>query len=401
MPENFTKPFELRNISRIDRKLVGRSKADHAWQVRFKRKNKPMSNWFEDRKYGDKEKALEAAKIYRDAMEIQFGGFFEGGHTTELNVNKNNLVGVWRRVRMVNYKSGPKEFPVWVATWSVGHGKHKVKAFSVSKYGEDEAQRLAIEARNNRTKSYSEKVNLIGNHIAYHPPKNGQVKIWRYMDFTKFVSILQHKGLFFSRIDKLGDSFEGSFSKVNKLLRPLLNKHRSLNSSKCGEIVKELRKWIMASCWHINDQESAAMWNLYAKTNEAICIQSTYEKLKKLCPSPVKIGIIQYVDYEKDWIIENDPILPFLHKRKSFEHEQEVRAIYNLSGLNSFSDPLPTDTPMESGVWFKIDLKELIDRVYIAPQASDWFYRLVLEESKIHGYSFPVKKSSLEEEPFF
>jgi hypothetical protein len=56
---------------------------------------------------------------------------------------------------------------------------------------------------------------------------------------------------------------------------------------------------------------------------------------------------------------------------------------------------------MESGVWFKIDLKELIDRVYIAPQSGDWFYRLVLEESKIHGYSFPVKKSSLEEEPFF
>ena len=46
-------------------------------------------------------------------------------------------------------------------------------------------------------------------------PSNGNTKIWRYLDFTKFVSLLQRKALFFCRSDRLGDSFEGSFSKAN------------------------------------------------------------------------------------------------------------------------------------------------------------------------------------------
>ena len=34
-------------------------------------------------------------------------------------------------------------------------------------------------------------------------------KIWRYMDFTKFVDVLVHEGLFFSCLDRLDDYFEG------------------------------------------------------------------------------------------------------------------------------------------------------------------------------------------------
>ena len=33
------------------------------------------------------------------------------------------------------------------------------------------------------------------------------------------------------------------------------------------------------NCWHINEHESAAMWDLYLKSNEGIAIQSTYQKL--------------------------------------------------------------------------------------------------------------------------
>jgi hypothetical protein len=40
-------------------------------------------------------------------------------------------------------------------------------------------------------------------------PANENAKIWRYMDFTKFVSLLEKKALFFCRADKLGDPFEG------------------------------------------------------------------------------------------------------------------------------------------------------------------------------------------------
>ena len=46
--------------------------------------------------------------------------------------------------------------------------------------------------------------------------------LWRYIDMTKFLSLLHSKALFFVRSDKLGDPFEGSFSRVNIDLRPHL-----------------------------------------------------------------------------------------------------------------------------------------------------------------------------------
>ena len=39
-------------------------------------------------------------------------------------------------------------------------------------------------------------------------PANPGIKIWRYMDFTKFVSMLENGGLFFARADQLEDEFE-------------------------------------------------------------------------------------------------------------------------------------------------------------------------------------------------
>jgi hypothetical protein len=54
---------------------------------------------------------------------------------------------------------------------------------------------------------------------------NDQARIWRYMDFTKFISVLENGGLFFSRADYFSDPFEGHYGGINKLF--LDNKHFS------------------------------------------------------------------------------------------------------------------------------------------------------------------------------
>jgi hypothetical protein len=401
MPSNPNKPYELRNISRIDKKHPRWNTENHSWQVRFLRNGKPISSWFEDSKFGSKEKSLEAAKLYRDATEKELGGRIHGGPQTHLDITKENLVGVRRRVRKVHYKSGTVDFPVWTALWPMPFGEKGRKAFSVSTYGEEGALQRAIDARNAGAQKFAEFQKSQKVHVCFKPPINLNTRIWRYMDFTKFVSMLQHKGLFFTRIDKLEDAFEGSFSKANKLLRPLIDKHRQFDTSKCSEMLKELRKWVFVSCWHLNEQESAAMWNLYAKSNEAICVQSTYQRLRSTCSKDTPIGTVQYVNYEKEWIEENNPLLPFLYKRKSFAHENELRAIQNLSGVDSYTDLMPTRSPLEDGVWHNMDIGELIETVYIAPQVGKWFFDLVSEEVRVYGYSFPVKKSLLEEEPFY
>ena len=60
--------------------------------------------------------------------------------------------------------------------------------------------------------------NCIENGLTqlFSPPQNLQIKIWRYMDFTKFVSMLENKGIFFPSLAMFDDPFEGSYSKGNK-----------------------------------------------------------------------------------------------------------------------------------------------------------------------------------------
>jgi hypothetical protein len=45
---------------------------------------------------------------------------------------------------------------------------------------------------------------------SFTTPSDGNVKIWRYIDIVKFLSLLEKRALYFSRVDLLGDPFEGS-----------------------------------------------------------------------------------------------------------------------------------------------------------------------------------------------
>ena len=57
------------------------------------------------------------------------------------------------------------------------------------------------------------------DHPNFSPPEPGAV-LWRYMDFTKFVSLLDTQSLYLARADQLSDPFEGSFPALNVALRP-------------------------------------------------------------------------------------------------------------------------------------------------------------------------------------
>lgn len=56
---------------------------------------------------------------------------------------------------------------------------------------------------------------MYNEHPTFQAPEDEDVKVWRYMDFTKFVSLLDKRSLYFCRVDKLGDPFEGSLTEMN------------------------------------------------------------------------------------------------------------------------------------------------------------------------------------------
>ncbi len=378
------KPYELRNIERLKPRL-GKKTDNLGWWVRFLIENERISESFSDNKFGGKEKALKAAQIFRDAMERKVRPKqTEHKPNVKTKRNRSGIVGV---NRTKNY---------WQTHWTKTNGEITTRKFSIKVYGEKEALRMAIEARTEGlAKEKKESITV------FVPPQNTNIKIWRYMDFTKYISILETKSLYFPLISELNDPFEGSFSKGNKRLRPLLYKHFKPNLD-IGTLIKKLRSWVAVSCWHMSEHESAAMWNLYSKSEEAICIQSTYGELRNALGVDIEIGTVQYIDYDNDWIPEDHPLLPFLYKRRSFEHESEIRAIINLASNVSLNVEKITDNIPERGILKKVKLQNLIHKIYIAPNSAPWFYNLVKNISITYGLkNIEVIQSSLEKEPFY
>lgn len=245
-------------------------------------------------------------------------------------------------------------------------------------------------------------------HPDFESPKNENTKIWRYMDFTKFVSLLDKSAIFFSRSDKLGDPFEGSYSRANIEQRPTVY-------GKSGKAPKELLeglskifqifpRFTLINSWHLSDYESDALWKLYLKSNEGIAIQSTFKKLKdslKDKEHSIHIGKVKYLDYKRDWMPEGNSFYPYLSKRKSFEHERELRAVIQELPSKGSRIDFSITPPFGEGLYITVDLDVLIDRIYLAPACPKWLFELTKSVTKRYGVDKEVQQSSLDDTPVY
>lgn len=252
---------------------------------------------------------------------------------------------------------------------------------------------------------------MFHTHPVFVQPDNEMVKVWRYMDFTKLVSLIDSRRLYFTRADKFGDPFEGSWPRINvaarqKAVASAPSNARNLVAKAMtykGQINKMWPKYHAINCWHMNDHESAAMWRLYLKSDEGIAIQSSYKRLREsiIDDEAVYLGIVKYIDYENEWIeIFNNALSPFVHKRKSFEHEREVRALVTKLPIGDTGIDFTQET-INHGIKIKVDMQVLIEKIYIAPMAPNWLADLVTALLHRYGYDFEVVQSKLNERPLF
>ncbi len=224
--------------------------------------------------------------------------------------------------------------------------------------------------------------------------------IWRYMDFTKYVDLISARELFFCRSDLLGDPFEGSSPAKHHERR--IEEIRSQAKDFQREIAMyvlagmDYRKYVYVNCWHMSEHESAALWRLYLKSDEGIAIQSTRSRFSSAVRGD-KYGVwtvpVQYIDYFND-----DPPMPtrmaaFRYKRKSFEHEKELRAIIYADVEGEDGNRL--EPPSKDGMRVTVDLEGLIVAVHVAPTAPDWLYNLTSRVTHKFQVETPVLRSSL------
>ena len=234
---------------------------------------------------------------------------------------------------------------------------------------------------------------MYAEHPNFTPPPDNAV-LWRYMDFTKFVSLLVRNELFFVRADKLKDPFEGTWTNVNvEAAEAFYNSlpERALQGNRI-HMDREMRRFALINCWHENCNESAAMWSLYSREMDGIAIKTDFSSFRQslVGETDIYIGRVNYIDYESDFIPRGNAFNPFLHKRNSFEHEREVRAMYIKLSERGFVQDV-----CKIGIYDKVDLSLLIHEVVVAPLAEDWFLDLIKSVADQYDLEAPVRKSSL------
>ncbi len=233
---------------------------------------------------------------------------------------------------------------------------------------------------------------------------SSNAKIWRYMDFSKLINLLDKKKLFFPRADNLGDPFEGSFPRINVQKRKgAFTTRDGPGLVTLGDFYKKFIKCTAINCWHINDDESDAMWKLYIKGGEGIAIQSTVGKLKASLleypqHSSVSVGMVAYVNYKEDRI-PDDTLAPYFHKRKSFQHEQEYRAIIQHLKYKQGDEIDFKKSTLQEGIYVPIDVEILIENVHLSPTCPLWQKEVAQSILKKFKLNRKIKQSILSEKP--
>lgn len=212
--------------------------------------------------------------------------------------------------------------------------------------------------------------------------------IWRYLSFEKFLSLLNDGQLYFARQDKFDDLHEAELSQKD------CNLFDEAVSGMSKELRREKTGCGYINCWVMSDVELYLMWNTYASLDKGIAIKSTIGNLiDSLDPNDnrlVFISDVNYIDYNNDFTFDKaggsaNLLARYYCKRKYFQQEAELRLVYY-----DYEAKLDDDN---IGVKFQVSLETLIDEIWIAPQAKDWFEFLIKAELKLHKIDKSIKRS--------
>ena len=233
----------------------------------------------------------------------------------------------------------------------------------------------------------------------------------RYFDLTKFLSLLKDERLFFCRLDKLEDRFEGTlpiasredFRAYYQRLNSTNFLDKKLTDEKIEEKIKsnlEFREKLKAlncvNCWNEFESESYALWKVYSDINQGIMVKSSFARLIRAfseTEEKVFCSRIKYIDHEKDSIDIGNTMTPIVHKHRAYSYESEVRLIHEVKQNGWVHDW--ENEPFENGVKIKVDLSELIEEIIISPFAPIWFKDLIEDILKRYSLSCNLSISKL------
>lgn len=213
-------------------------------------------------------------------------------------------------------------------------------------------------------------------HRSCPQPTNEATKVWRFMSLVKFLDLIQNDTLHFTRLDQFPDLYEGTafgerYWKIHSRFDPKL--------SALYDVVRQRnRVQYYANSWYLSDDEPATMWRQYTSGGVDLAICSEYQQLKRVLNDAKErlfLGMVQYEPPPGDDLIE--PFDFVMSKRRNFESEKEVRALF-------WKDDVDPTTPLDNlatalPTFVKVTVipQNLIEEVVLAPGTADWVVDLV------------------------
>ncbi|MBM7341247.1 hypothetical protein [Pantoea coffeiphila] len=264
------------------------------------------------------------------------------------------------------------------------------------------------------------------------------VELQKYMNFSKFMGLLDTKKIFLSKASGFEDKTEGGLSLTFKMINSgdamlidiamniswptahtlsqeeveaknkeeedafLLYENRhfdtvfgefSAKEISYDEINNQYKEWIDVSCWHANKYESMAMWKIYGENEGAVCIITDIDRIKESI-TPIEnynliIAKINYISLPNEEFTTQHKLAPFMHKSRFYDYEHEVRLI----GYDSscpFRDK--RETP---GTMLEVNTNNLIKEIRVSPYASNWFFDLITSVCKKYDLNTEVIRSKM------
>ena len=131
-----------KGLSRID------SGSTHGWFVRGYKNGQTYSKLFSDKRHGGKNNALVVARGYRDELFDELSEIPNSPRARRIVTrDSRNKTGVLGVCRISKKGVNGKVTESYSVTWRPEPGVQKCTSFSIRKYGEEEAFRLAVELR--------------------------------------------------------------------------------------------------------------------------------------------------------------------------------------------------------------------------------------------------------------
>jgi len=224
---------------------------------------------------------------------------------------------------------------------------------------------------------------------------NDDQKLWRYMDLSKFVSLLEKNAIWLARADTFRDKQEGRFPDD---MRAIIEKAFKDLDADVNSRVKDaddfqdyLQKNTFISCWHKNFDENMVMWEIYGRDSNAVAIQTTVARLRDNLNSSNLRGhslILKDVDYQKPEDVPGVIYYEncFFIKRPHFSFEEEVRISFDTYSTNNPSKKTPY------GYYLPVFTIGLIEKILIHPDSPNWFAEAINSIAQKYEIHAPIER---------